>query len=81
MMGTTTSQANNQPQQTALQQLQQLQQQFQQLHLNQLFAQDPQRFQRFSVDWTFIFNVNGLRENQLYRTARCDALGLAFACD
>ena len=49
MMGTTTSQVNNQPQQTALQQLQQLQQQFQQLHLNQLFAQDPQRFQRFSV--------------------------------
>ena len=33
----------------ALSQLQQLQQQFQQLHLNQLFAQDPQRFQRFSV--------------------------------
>ena len=49
MIRTTTSQANNQPQQTALQQLQQLQQQFQQLHLNQLFAQDPQRFQRFSV--------------------------------
>ncbi|MDM1486829.1 glucose-6-phosphate isomerase [Acinetobacter towneri] len=49
MIRTTTSQANNQPQQTALQQLQQLQQQFQQRHLNQLFAQDPQRFQRFSV--------------------------------
>ena len=49
MIRTTTSQANEQLQQTALQQLQQLQQQFQQLHLNQLFAQDPQRFQRFSV--------------------------------
>ena len=43
------TQSSISPNDNVLPQLQQLQQQFQQLHLNQLFAQDPQRFQRFSV--------------------------------